>query len=414
MKPATDLSPAAATEPPPLAAGRPCLAIPGPSVMPDRVLRAMHRAAPDIYGRELHDLTARVRADLCTVAQTSGHVAMYIGNGHAAWEACDANLFSRGDAALVPATGRFGLGWAAHAAAMGVDVQLLDFGRSAPADPGRIEAALRADRDRRIKAVLLTHVDTASTIRSDVAAARAAIDAAGHPALLAVDCIASLGCDEFRMDAWGVDVTLAASQKGLMTPPGVAFVWLNDRALAAGRDADLRTPYWDWRPRIAAREYWQNFYGTAPTHHLYGLAEALDMILRDEGLETVLARHDRLARAVWAAVDTWAPGNPAIGLNVADPAARGRSVTSVRFGAPDATRIRQYCETRLGVTLGIGLGMDTPEDPQSDGWLRIGHMGHVNAHMTLGVLSVIEAAMTALGIPFGTGGTAAAVRTIAA
>ncbi len=409
MKPAADLTPA-----PVLAAGRPYLAIPGPSVMPDRVLRAMHRAAPNIYAGELHDLTRRIRADLCAVAQTAGHVAMYIGNGHAAWEAADANLFSRGDRALVPATGLFGHGWAKHAAAMGIEVDLQDYGRGAAADPARIEAALRADRDRRIKAVLLTHVDTATTIRNDVSAVRAAMNAAGHPALLAVDCIASLGCDDFRMDAWGVDVMLAASQKGLMTPPGLAFVWMNDRALEASRDAGLRTPYWNWHPRIAATEYWQNFYGTAPTHHLYGLAEALDMLLREEGLPAVFARHERLAQAVWAAVDTWGQGNPAIGLNVADPHARGRSVTSVRMGAPDATRVRQYCETQLGVTLGIGLGMETPEDPGSDGWLRIAHMGHVNAHMTLGVLSVIEAAMTALGIPFGAGGAAAAARVVAA
>jgi alanine-glyoxylate transaminase/serine-glyoxylate transaminase/serine-pyruvate transaminase len=399
--------------PPALAAGRPYLAIPGPSVMPDRVLRAMHRAAPDIYGGELHDLTRRVRADLCAVAQTAGHVAMYIGNGHAAWEAADANIFSRGDAALVPATGLFGRGWAAHAAAMGVEVQMLDFGRSSAADPGRIEAALRADRDRRIKAVLATHVDTATTVRNDIAALRAAIDAAGHPALLAVDAIASLACDALQMDAWGVDVLLSASQKGLMTPPGLALVWMNDRALAATAGAGLRTPYWDWRPRIAPGEYWQNFYGTAPTHHMFGLAEALDMILRGEGLVAVLARHDRLARAVWAAVEAWAAGNPAIGLNVAEPAARSRAVTSVRLGAPDATRLRRHCEAQLGVTLGIGLGMETAEDPRSDGWLRIAHMGHVNAHMTLGALAAVEAGMTALGIPFGAGGAAAAARVVA-
>lgn len=414
MTPAADLSPTPLrVASPTLAAGRPYLAIPGPSVMPDRVLRAMHRSAPNIYAGELHDLTRRVCADLCAVAQTAGHVAIYIGNGHAAWEAADTNLFSRDDRVLVPATGLFGHGWAAHAAAMGVDVELQDYGRNAAADPARIEAALRADPDRRIKAVLLTHVDTASTIRNDVAAVRAAMNAAGHPALLAVDCIASLGCDDFRMDDWGVDVMLAASQKGLMTPPGLAFVWLNDRALAVSHKAGLRTPYWDWRPRIAASEYWQNFHGTAPTHHLYGLAEALDMLLREETLPAVFARHERLAQAVWAAVDTWAVGNPAIGLNVANPAARGRSVTSVRMGAPDATRVRRYCETQLGVTLGIGLGMQTAEDPGSDGWLRIAHMGHVNAHMTLGVLSVIEAAMTALGIPFGVGGAAAAARVVA-
>lgn len=399
---------------PSLAAGRSYLAIPGPSVVPDRVLRAMHRAAPNIYGGELHDLTRRVSQDLCAVARTAGHVAMYIGNGHAAWEAANANLFSRGDRALVPAMGLFGNSWARHATGMGVDVEVIDFGRSAAADPDRIEAALRSDRAGRIRAVLLTHVDTASSVRSDIAAVRAAIDAAGHPALLAVDAIASLGCDELQTDAWGVDVLLAASQKGLMTPPGMAFVWMNERALARTAASDLRTPYWDWRSRIAPEEYWQNFFGTAPTHHLYGLGEALDMILRDEGLAAVVARHERLARAVWAAVDAWGTDHPGIALNVADPAARSRAVTSVRVTAPLAARLRHWCESQAGVTLGIGLGMATPDDPAAEGWLRIAHMGHVNAHMTLGVLGVIEAGMTALGIPFGAGGVAAAARVVAA
>jgi aspartate aminotransferase-like enzyme len=152
---------------------------------------------------------------------------MYIGNGHAGWEAANANLFSRGDKALVLAVGQFGLSWANSARAMGIEVEVLDFGKSSPADMGRIEAALRADTGHRIKAVLTTHVDTASSIKTDIPALRAAMDAAGHPALLAVDCIASLGCDEFRMDDWGVDVMVAACQKGLMTPPGMAFVWFS-------------------------------------------------------------------------------------------------------------------------------------------------------------------------------------------
>ena len=158
--------------------------------MPDRVLAAMHRPAPNIYAGALHDMTASLIPDLKRVAMTSGHVAIYIGNGHAAWEAANANLFSRGDRALIPASGQFGLSWANSAARLGVETEVLDFGKSAPADPARIEAALRADRDRAIRAVLVTHVDTASTIRNDLAAIRAAINAAGHPALLVADCIA--------------------------------------------------------------------------------------------------------------------------------------------------------------------------------------------------------------------------------
>jgi alanine-glyoxylate transaminase/serine-glyoxylate transaminase/serine-pyruvate transaminase len=396
----------------PLANGTPYRAIPGPSVMPERVLRAMQRAAPNIYGGPLHDLVASIWPDLRAVAGTKGHVALYIGNGHAGWEAANTNLFSRGDRALVLATGRFGQGWAATARAMGIAVDVLDFG-TGPVDPDRVETALRADAGHRIRALLTTHVDTASSVRTDVPGLRRLLDLTGHPALLAVDCIASLGCDEYRMDDWGVDVTVAASQKGLMTPPGLAFLWFSDRARAACGTADLRTPYWNWGPRADAAEFWQLFAGTAPTHHLYALREALDM-LAEEGMPAVWARHERLARAVWAAFDSWERGNPAIGLNVADPAHRGRSVTAAHLGAPHATRLRDWTETQAGVTLGIGLGQSTPEDPAGDGFLRIAHMGHVNAHMTLGALAVMQAGMVALDIPFGPGALDAAAAVVVA
>ena len=392
------------------AAGRTYVAIPGPSVVPDRVLQAMHRPAPNIYEGALHEMTASLIPDLRRVAMTAEHVAIFIGNGHAAWEAANANMLSRGDRVLLPATGLFGLGWANSVRRMGVEVDLIDFGRSAPIDPGRVEAALRADRDQRIRAVLVTHVDTATSVRNDIHAVRQAIDAAGHPALLAVDAIASLGCDEIRMDDWGVDVLLAASQKGLMTPPGLAFLWFSERAREACRGVDLRTPYWDWGPRAAPGEYWQYFCGTAPTHHLYGLREALTMILEEEGLPQVWARHDRLARAVWAAAQAWGAGAD-IRLNVADPAARGRSVTSVKI-AGGAARLRAWTEAEAGVTLGIPLGMAEAGDPAYGDWLRVAHMGHVNAHMTLGVLAVMEAGMQALGIARGPGALEAAARAV--
>lgn len=390
-----------------LANGRPYLAIPGPSVMPDRVLAAMHRAAPNIYAGDLHRLVDSLWPDLKAVAGTTQNVAIYIGNGHGAWEAANANLFSRGDRALVLACGRFGIGWAESARAMGVAAEVLDFGKSAPVDLARVEAALRADAAHELKAVLLTHVDTSTSIRTDVAAIRGLLDTLGHPALLAVDCIASLGCDEYRMDDWGADLTVAASQKGLMTPPGLGFVWFSDRAKERCRGSDLRTPYWDWTPRAGATEFYQNFAGTAPTHHLFGLREALDMIA-EEGLEQVWARHDALAGAVWAAFEAWGAGNPEIGLNVADPAFRGRSVTAARLGAPHASRLREWTEHRGGVTLGIGLGMALPSEPAFHGYLRVAHMGHVNAHMTLGALAVMEAGMVALDIPHGQGALAAA------
>lgn len=393
--------------------GRPYLAIPGPSVMPDRVLAAMHRAAPNIYAGALTDMVGGLWPDLRRLAGGADRVGIWIANGHGAWEAANANLFSRGDKALVLATGRFGIGWAESAKAVGVQSELFDFGKSVPADLNRVEAALRADRRHEIKAVLVTHVDTASSVKNDIAGLRAVLDAAGHPALLAVDCIASMGCDEMRMADWGVDLIVGASQKGLMVPPGLGLLWASDQAVERCRNADLRTPYWDWTPRFNATEFWQLWHGTAPTHHLFGLRESLDMIF-EEGLEGVWVRHAGLARAVWAAFDAWGAGNPQIALNVADPVARGHSVTAARIGpAPSATRLRSWLETKAGVTLGIGLGMATPEDPGGDGFLRVAHMGHVNAHMTLGVLSAMQAGMVALDIPHGPGALDAAARVVA-
>jgi len=395
-----------------LAQGRPYLAIPGPSTMPDRVLNAMHRAAPNIYEGALVEMTRGLYPDLRRVADTAAHVAIYIANGHGAWEAANANMFSRGDKALVAATGRFGIGWAESARRVGVDVEVIDFGRAAPADPARIAEALAADEGHSIRAVLVTHVDTATSVCNDIPAIRAAIDSVGHPALLAVDCIASLGCDEFHMDAWGVDVMVAASQKGLMVPPGLGFVWFSDKALAASESSDLVTPYWDWKPRAVGAECYHFFCGTAPTHHLFGLRESLTMILEEEGLPHVWARHETLARAVWAAFEAWGKGGD-IALNIADPARRGHSVTAARIGGGGAGRLRKWLETEAGVTLGIGLGMALPTDPAYGDYLRVAHMGHVNAHMTLGVLAVMEAGMRALGIPHGPGGVEAAAAVVA-
>ncbi len=393
-----------------LANGRPYLAIPGPSVVPDRVLQAMHRPAPNIYAGALVEMVAGLWPDLRAVAGTTANVAAYIGNGHSLWEASTANLFSKGDRVLLVSTGHFGLGWKAALEAVGVEVQCLDFGRGV-ADFGQVEAVLRADAGHRLRAVMATHVDTASSVKTDIPGLRAAMDAAGHPALLMVDCIASLGCDEFRMDDWGVDVTLAASQKGLMTPPGMGFVWFSEKARAAGRTAGLRTPYWDWRGRADGPDFWQHWHGTAPTHHLFGLREALTMLVQEEGMAQVWARHRALAGAVWAAFDAWGAGNPEIRLAVADPASRSCAVTAARIGpAPNATRLRDWCEHKAGVTLGIGLGAEPAE---YHAHLRVAHMGHVNAHMTLGALAAMEAAMVALEIPHGPGALSAAAGVIA-
>lgn len=390
-----------------LSRGRDLLAIPGPSIVPDAVLRAMHRAAPNIYEGELVELTQAVLADLRAVARTDGSVAIYIGNGHAGWEAAASNLLAPGDRALVLATGRFGLGWAATARQMGVDVEVMDFGFHDAIDPGRVEARLRADAGHAIRAVLAVQVDTASSVLNPVPSIRAALDAAGHPALLAVDAIACLGCDRLEMDAWGVDVTVAACQKGLMTPPGLAFTFQGARAMA--ERVRCPSPYWDWGPRVAPEAFYQLFCGTAPTHHLFGLRAALDLI-GAEGIEAVWRRHAILARAVWAAVDAWSVDGE-LALNIADPARRSTAVTTIRTGSGDGARLRRWCAGTAGLTLGIGLQVQGV-DP--DSVFRIAHMGHLNPPMLLGALATIEAGLVALGIPHGPGGTAAAAATIAA
>lgn len=387
-----------------LANGRSYLAIPGPSVMPDAVLQAMHRASPNIYEGELHDLTDGLIPDLKAVARTDGHVAIYIGNGHAAWEAALANVLSPGDTVLVLATGRFCIGWGEMAEGLGATVQTIDYGMSSDVDLDQVAAALSADKTHTIKAVLAVHVDTSTSVKNDVAGLRHVLDAAGHPALLMADCIASLGCDQFEMDAWGVDVMVSACQKGLMTPAGISFVWFNDRAHAARGTCVTR--YWDWRPRVDPEVYFMYFGGTAPTHHLYGLRAALDMI-KAEGLLAIWDRHTALASAIWAACDAWSTAGP-LQLNIADPAKRSHAVTSIGLGAGNADALRAWCEHKAGLTLGIGLG----REPAS-AYFRIGHMGHVNAQMIMGVVGTIEAGLCALDIPHGTGALDAAARVIA-
>jgi alanine-glyoxylate transaminase/serine-glyoxylate transaminase/serine-pyruvate transaminase len=395
-----------------LANGRHYLAIPGPSVMPDRVLQAMHRPAPNIYTGQLVDMVAGLVPDLKAVARTEGHVAMYIANGHGAWEAAICNTLSRGDRILVLGTGRFCLGWGEMAAALGVDCQIIDFGQRSDIDMARVTEALAADREHRIKAVMAVQVDTSTSVKNDIRDLRRALDAIDHPALLFADCIACLACDAFHMDDWGVDVMVTGSQKGLMTPPGMGFVFFNDKADGARTHANLVTPYWDWRPRSAPEEFYRYFNGTAPTHHLYGLRVALDMILKEEGLENVWHRHAVLARAVWAALDVWGLAGP-VRPNIAEQSKRSHSVTTVNFGPGNGKRIRDWMTETAGVTLGIPLGgVEGPGGDAAD-YLRIGHMGHVNAHMVMGVLGSLQAGMTALGIPHGPTGLEAAAKVIA-
>jgi alanine-glyoxylate transaminase/serine-glyoxylate transaminase/serine-pyruvate transaminase len=245
-------------------------------------------------------------------------------------------------------------------------------------------------------------VDTATGVWNDIAAIGRVMRESGHPALLMVDAVASLGTMPFEMDAWGVDVAVSGSQKGLMLPPGLGFVAAGPRARAVHRTAGLRTSYWDWTAR-EGKEHYQKYCGTPPEHLLFGLRTALDMLLREEGMAAAFARHRILAEAVRRAVDVWAQGQ-AFALNIVEPAERADSITTILFAAdrsPDA--LRAYCNEKLGVVLGVGIGALTGRA------LRIAHMGHVNAPMILGTLSAFETGLIALDLPHGKGGVQAAI-----
>ncbi|MBW4707700.1 aminotransferase class V-fold PLP-dependent enzyme [Roseobacter sp. YSTF-M11] len=395
---------------PNLSSGVGYLAIPGPSVMPEAVLNAMHRPAPNIYAGELPEMMPGIVADLKRVARTDGEVALYIANGHGVWEAALSNVIGPGDKVLVPSTGHFGQGWAGIARGLGAEAQVIDFGKAAGMDMAQIADALMADTAHQIKAVLAVHVDTSSSVRNDIAALRATLDDVGHPALLMADCIASLGCDVFEMDAWGVDVMVTACQKGLMVPPGMGFVFFNDKAAEMRAAMPRVSEYWDWTRRANPQDFYQYWDGTAPTHHVYGLRTALDMI-HAEGIEAVWARHATLARAIWAACDAWATKG-SLRVNIADPGQRSHAVTALRLEAPQATALRDWTAQQVGLTLGIGLGMAAPGDPAWHGFFRLGHMGHVNGHMIMGLLGGIEAGFKALGIAHGGGALSAAAEVI--
>jgi alanine-glyoxylate transaminase/serine-glyoxylate transaminase/serine-pyruvate transaminase len=382
-------------------AGREFLAIPGPTTMPDEVLRAMHRPALDIYSDEMVQLTEGLLRDLSRLFATKGQSYIYIANGHGAWEAVISNVLSRGDKILVLESGRFAVGWGNAAAAMGADVEVLKGDWRRAVRPAEVEARLRQDTDHSIKAILAVQVDTASGAVNDIEAIGKAIKSAGHPALFLVDAVASLGCMPFEMDAWGIDVAMSGSQKGLMTPPGLSFCAVNDRARHAHKTAGLRTPYWDWTEREGA-EHYRKYGGTAPIHLLFALRQAIDM-LYEEGLANVFLRHRLLAEAVRRAVAIWAEGQ-VLGFNIAEASERSDTVTTVVMASShDPVALQRYCKEKCGLVLGVGIGELTGQA------FRIAHMGHVNAPMMLGTLGVIEVALHALGIPHGRGGVEAAI-----
>ena len=382
--------------------GRESLVIPGPTTVPDEVLRAMHRPAVDIFDEDLVETTDSCIAHLKQIFHTAGDVYIYAANGHGAWEGALANVLSRGDAVLILNSGRFAEAWGKMADMMNLDVLTLSQDWRHAVDPAQVEDRLRADSANQIKAVLVVQVDTASGVVNDIPAIRSAMSAADHDALLMVDTIASLATMPFEMDAWGVDVSVSGSQKGLMTPPGLSFVAAGERAVAAHETAGLRTRYWDWTSRKVGVSHPEKYCGTPPEHMLFGLRAAMDLLL-EEGLDKAITRHRLLAEAVRSAVAVWCEKD-VLEFNIIEPRDRANSVTTVLVDkAHDPIALRQYCKEHCGLVLGMGIG-----DLRGKA-LRIAHMGHVNAPMMLGALGVIEMGLIALDIPHGLGGTQKAI-----
>jgi len=385
--------------------GRMFLQTPGPTNIPDDVLTAMHRPAEDFSAPEFIETMTSMFAELKDLFGTEGEVFAYIANGHGAWEASIVNLLEPGDHVLMPDTGRFSLVWQEMIEKFDITSEQIPTDWRSPIDPQKVEDALRRDVDRKIRAVLVVHVETATGAVSDLKAIRQAIDAVGHPALLIVDAIASFGCHELRTDAMGVDCVVAASQKGLMMPIGVSFTAASPKALARSKEVKTYREYWSWETRMAMETY-RRFCGTAPMHMVWGLMHVMEKI-RAEGLDNIVARHARLAEAARLAVGRWAEGG-ALEFNVLDPKARSNSITCVRqTGDTDMNRIREVARERFNVALGGGLAMLMGKA------FRIGHMGDLNEAMLMGALGGVDIALKSLQVPHGEGALDAAASYLA-
>jgi alanine-glyoxylate transaminase/serine-glyoxylate transaminase/serine-pyruvate transaminase len=374
---------------------------PGPTNIPDRILRAMDRGAIDFNGAQFRAIAEECFAGLKRVFKTDETILAYAASGHGAWEAALVNLFSPGDKLLVVESGFFSLNWGMRGEAFGLEIETLPNDWRTAADPAKLETRLREDREHAIKAVLVVHNETSTGVFNDIAALRRAIDAAKHPALFLVDTISSLASMDFRTDEWGVDVVVAGSQKGLMLPTGMAFTGISARAIAATAEAKLPRVYWDWRRLLggSSQSVWN---GTAPVHFFYGLQEALRM-LEEEGLDAVFARHHRLAEATRRAVRAWRQ-NDGPEIFAVDPRAQSDSITAVWLPEGyDADKTRQVCLDKFNVSLGGGL------DRLRGRVLRIGHLGDLNEPMILGAIAAVEMALELTGVPHGRGGVQAAM-----
>jgi alanine-glyoxylate transaminase / serine-glyoxylate transaminase / serine-pyruvate transaminase len=377
--------------------GRHFLQIPGPSNVPDRILRAIDRPVIDHRGPEFATLSRGVIAGMKRIFRTKGAVAILASSGTGAWEAALVNTLSPGDRVLAFETGQFATLWRVLAERLGIVVDFIPGDWRHPLDAEEAEARLTADRAHAIKAVMVVHTETSTGVTSDVHAVRRALDRARHPALLLVDTISSLAVSDFRHDEWGVDVTIAGAQKGLMLPPGLAFNAISDKALAASRRAKLPRAYWDWQPLIAAAE--SGFFPFTPaTNMLVGLDEAIAM-LEEEGLDNVFARHDRLAEATRRAVAAW-------GLEIlcADPRAQSSTLTAVLLPpGHNADAFRRAVLERFDMSLGAGLGKVAGKV------FRIGHLGWFNELTLMGALAGIEMGLAIAGVPHRLGGVDAAM-----
>ena len=377
--------------------GRHFLQIPGPTNVPDRVLRAMAAPTIDHRGPAFRELTREVLAGTAAVVRTRHPVVLFPASGTGAWEAALANTLSPGDRVLMVETGHFATLWKDVATRLGLDPLFLPGDWRRGVDAARIEARLAEDGARAVKAVCVVHNETSTGVTSDVAAVRRALDAARHPALLLVDTISSLASIDYRHDEWGVDVTVGASQKGLMLPPGLSFNAVGDRALAAHAAARLPRSYWDWGPILAANE--KGFFPyTPPTNLLFGLREALRM-LQAEGLEAVFARHGRHAEAARRAARAWG-----LELLCVNPSEYSSSLTAVLTPrGHDAARLLDVALDRFDVALGVGLGK------LAGRVFRIGHLGDFNDLGLLGTLAGVEMGLALAGVPHRPGGVGAAL-----
>ncbi len=385
------------THPPVSSSGRHFLQIPGPTNVPDRILRAIDRPTMDHRGPAFGILGREVLAGLKDVFKTAGPVVIYPASGTGAWEAALVNTLSPGDRVLMFETGHFATLWRRLAERLGLSVEFIPGDWRRGVDPQAVEARLAEDRGHEIKAVCMVHNETSTGVASRVGAVRQAIDRSGHPALFFVDTISSLASIDYRHDEWGVDVTVAGSQKGLMLPPGLSFNAISAKAQKAAKSARLARSYWDWDEMLKANESGYFPY-TPATNLLYGLREAILMLL-EEGLDNVFARHARHGEATRRAVRAW-------GLEVLcqEPAECSGSLTAVLMPAGhDADAFRRVTLERFNMSLGNGLGKVQGKV------FRIGHLGDFNDLMLAGTLAGVEMGLAAAGVPHGKGGVQVAM-----